>query len=76
MSCESVRRELSSFLDDGIQPPLREAIERHLQSCRHCAALYDSTRNMLALLRDERLVEIPAGYSERLHAFLTERMRE
>jgi len=76
ISCERARRELSNFLDGDIDRPLREAIQRHLQSCRHCAALYDSTRNVLALLRDQRLIEVPAGYSERLHAFLTDRMRE
>ena len=76
LSCERVRRELSNFLDEDIERPLREAIQRHLRSCRPCATLYDSTRNVLALFRDERLIEVPAGYGERLHAFLTDRMRE
>jgi len=76
ISCERVRLELSNFLDGDIDGPLREAIQRHLQCCCHCATLYNSTRNVLALLRDQRLIEVPAGYSERLHAFLTDRMRE
>lgn len=76
VSCERVRSELSHFLDGDINTPLREAIELHLGLCRYCAALYDSTRNLLALLRDERVFKLPAGYHERLHAFLTDRMRQ
>ena len=76
VSCQRVRRELSNFLDDDIGRPLREAIDQHLRTCRHCSTLHDSTRNVLALFRDERFLEVPAGFSERLHAFLTARMRE
>ena len=76
LTCESFRRELSNFLDDDIEPTLGESIQPHLRNCPPCAALHDSLRNILALFRDERLVEVPAGYSERLHAFLTDRMRE
>lgn len=76
VSCEHVWRELSNFIDGDIDRPAREAIERHLRHCLHCTALHDGTRNVLVLFRDERLVEVPVGYAERLHAFLTERMRQ
>lgn len=76
VSCESLYRGLSNFLDGDIEPTLREAIHRHLRNCPPCATLHDSLRNILALFRDERLVEVPAGYNERLQAFLTDRMRE
>jgi hypothetical protein len=34
----------------------------------------DSTRNILILTADDRVFELPLGYSERLHARLTEAM--
>jgi len=49
---------------------MRQKIERHLRSCRRCSAVYDSTRKMLVITGDERVFEIPAGFSERLHSFL------
>ena len=33
-------------------------------------AVYDSTRKMLVITGDERIFEVPAGFSDRLHSFL------
>ncbi len=76
LSCERAWRELSNFIDGDVDPFLRAAIQQHLRECRHCAALYNSTRNVITLFRDERLVQAPTGYSERLHAFLAEQMKK
>ena len=46
---------------------LRAEIDRHLEHCEICSAVLDSTRNVVVLMADERVFEIPAGYSERLH---------
>jgi hypothetical protein len=37
---------------------------------RRCSAVYDSTRKMLVITGDERVFEVPTGFSERLHGFL------
>lgn len=74
VTCEQVLRELSNFMDGDVDPGLRSAIEDHLRQCHRCSVLYDSTRKVLYVVGDERVFEIPSGYSERLHAFLTERM--
>jgi hypothetical protein len=34
------------------------------------ARVYDSTRKMLVITGDERVFEVPTGFSERLHGFL------
>ena len=75
MSCKLVRRELSNFIDGDIDPNLRSAINDHLSQGRSCAALNSSTRNLLRILRDECVCQVPNGYSGRLHKFLTERMK-
>jgi len=49
---------------------MRQKIERHLRGCRRCSAVYDSTRKMLVITGDERVFEVPTGFSERLHGFL------
>jgi hypothetical protein len=51
---------------------MRQKIERHLRGCRRCSAVYDSTRKMLVITGDERVFELPTGFSERLHGFLNE----
>ncbi len=70
VSCKTIIANLSEYLDGNAEPEMRQKIERHLRSCRRCSAVYDSTRKMLVITGDERVFEIPAGFSERLHSFL------
>jgi anti-sigma factor RsiW len=70
VSCKTIVDHLSQYVDGEVTPGLRHKIERHLRSCHRCTAVYDSTRKMLVITGDERVFEIPAGYSERLHSFL------
>lgn len=70
VSCKTIIANLSEYLDGDASPETRRKIERHLQSCRRCSAVYDSTRKMLVITGDERTFEVPAGFSEKLHQFL------
>lgn len=70
VSCKTIIANLSEYLDGDAAPEMRQKIERHLRGCRRCSAVYDSTRKMLVITGDERVFEIPAGFSERLHSFL------
>jgi anti-sigma factor RsiW len=71
LSCEEVRREISNYLDDDMSPRLRRLLETHLEQCRKCAVLLDSTHNVLVLLADEQRFELPAGFSVRVREILT-----
>ena len=70
VSCEHVLNNLSDFIDDDINGSLRAEIEAHLKKCRRCSVLHDSLRKVLIIACDERTFEVPAGYSDRLHAFI------
>jgi anti-sigma factor RsiW len=70
VSCKTVIANLTNYLDGDIAPEMRQRIEKHLRRCHRCTAVYDSTRKMLVITGDERVFEIPAGYSDRLHTFL------
>lgn len=74
VTCEEVLHELSNFIDNDVPPELRIAIEGHLQGCRRCSVLVDSTRKVLYVVGDERVFEIPAGYSERLHRIIDQQL--
>jgi predicted anti-sigma-YlaC factor YlaD len=74
LDCKHVWAQLSEYIDGTVPPELRAAIEGHLAHCRHCSAVYDSTRNILVLAGDERTFELPVGFGERLHARLQECM--
>ncbi len=70
IECKHVWDYISGYLDDTLSPDTREAVQRHLEHCELCSAILDSTRNILILTADERVYELPVGYSERLHARL------
>ena len=70
VSCKTIIANLSEYLDGNAPPEMRQKIERHLRGCHRCSAVYDSTRKMLLITGDERIFEVPAGFSDRLHTFL------
>jgi len=74
VSCEEVWREVSNYLDGEVEPGLRVAMQEHIRGCKRCAAVVDGTRNVLQLYGDERMLEVPLGFSQRLHQRLDENM--
>jgi anti-sigma factor (TIGR02949 family) len=67
IDCRHVWDHISEYIDGDVDAALRAEIDRHLEHCEICSAVMDSTRNVVVLVADERVFEIPAGYSERLH---------
>lgn len=65
--CEEVWREVSNYLDGEVSLELRAAIDEHVRGCKSCTAVVDGTRNVIQLCADERMVEVPLGFSRRLH---------
>jgi hexokinase len=68
VSCQHVLRELSNYIDNAVDAELRKAIELHLQGCRRCSVVLDTTRKTLMIYSDGSVLEIPVGYSERLRS--------
>jgi predicted anti-sigma-YlaC factor YlaD len=76
IDCKHVWEHISAYIDGDVDSMLRAEIDRHLEHCEICSAVMDSTRNVVVLVADERVFEIPAGYSERLHRRLDAVMAE
>jgi Putative zinc-finger len=70
IDCKHVWDHISGYLDGDLAPEILEQVQKHLDHCEICSAILDSTRNILVLTADERVFELPLGYSERLHARL------
>jgi hypothetical protein len=72
ISCKEVWRELSNYLDNAVDPELRLRMEEHFKDCEHCSAILDGTRNVIQLVGDGTVFDLPRGFSERLKARLEE----
>jgi len=67
MTCQEVQRELSNYLDRELPVELCAGMQDHLRTCERCAALFQDMRDIVLALGDERLVDVPPGYSTRLY---------
>lgn len=76
IECKHVWDYISGYLDDTLSPEVREEVQRHLEHCEVCSAILDSTRNIVVLTGDERVFELPVGFSQRLHARLDEALQK
>jgi hypothetical protein len=65
--CEEVWVEVSNYLDGDIAPDLRAAMDQHFSECKRCASVLEGTRNVVQLYGDERMAQVPLGFSYRLH---------
>jgi len=49
---------------------LRRQMEQHFSTCPGCTAMYDGVRNVIKLVSDGHVLELPQGFSQRLYARL------
>jgi anti-sigma factor RsiW len=75
IECKHVWDHISGYLDGNLAPDVLEEVQKHLEHCEICSAILDSTRNILILTADDRVFELPLGFSERLHARLEEEIK-
>jgi hypothetical protein len=71
LHCEQVWREISNYVDGDVDAALRSSMEEHFRTCQRCASVLAGTRNVIQLYGDERMLEVPAGFSRRLQKRLT-----
>jgi len=70
MDCKHVWNHISGYLDKTLSEEVQNIVQKHLDHCEVCSAILDSTRNIIILTADDRVFELPVGFSERLHARL------
>jgi len=66
LNCEQVCREISNYVDGDVEAGLRSTMDEHFRTCKRCASVLAGTRNVVQLYGDERMLEVPAGFGQRL----------
>ncbi|MGA2020638.1 MAG: zf-HC2 domain-containing protein [Candidatus Sulfotelmatobacter sp.] len=74
VNCEQVWREISNYVDGEVDAGLRASMDEHFRTCKRCASVLAGTRNVVQLYGDERMLEVPAGFSQRLEKRLGQRL--
>jgi hypothetical protein len=76
LNCEQVWREISNYVDGDVEAGLQSAMEEHFRTCGRCASVLAGTRNVVQLYGDERMLEVPAGFGQRLEKRLEKRLAQ
>ncbi len=66
INCDAVWRESSDYIDGTLAPDVRAAMDAHIKDCPNCTTVLSGLRNIVALYGDERMAEVPVGFSQRL----------
>ena len=74
ITCETIWRESSNYIDGTLSPDLQQSIDEHIKTCQACASVLAGLQNIVTLYGDERMAELPSGFSRRLHRRLEANM--
>ena len=66
VTCEQVWQEVSNYLDGDVSAELRAALEVHVKDCNRCRAVLEGTQNVVSVYADDRVLQVPFGYHQRL----------
>ena len=74
ISCVEVWREISNYIDEAIDPELRSRMEAHFKVCKHCSAILDGTKNVVRLIADGAVFEVPSDLGKRIYRKLDQQL--
>lgn len=75
MKCREIIRELADYLDEALDPTLRQSIEQHLCKCQDCRIVVDTTKQTIDIFCNSEPAPLPPTTRERLHQALVKRLR-
>lgn len=64
MKCESVRLNLSLYIEEELEPLVRKQIERHLRNCYSCQSELMTLANTVKIIRKVEAAQPPRDYSK------------
>ena len=75
MSCDEIRRYLSEYIDDHLEPKEKTLVDRHLSACPSCRKAFISMKDLVEELGSMERLEAPKGFLDQLHVRMNEGSR-
>jgi len=66
LSCADFLAEFGDYLEQVASPDVRAHLEEHLQECRTCRVIVDSTRKTIQIITDSECFTLPGDDVEPL----------
>jgi predicted anti-sigma-YlaC factor YlaD len=74
VNCRGVIAELTTYLDEAMDAITAADLERHLNGCKKCRLIVDTTRKTIEIYCNAEPVPLPQDVRDRLHKVLFERL--
>ncbi len=68
MTCTDFLAKLTDYFDGVVPPELLTEVEHHIQECKHCEVVLDSTTKTINIYRDHEIYDFPQDLQDRIHA--------
>ena len=68
MNCTDLLSHLSEYFDGELSVELQEEIRVHTSGCQHCEVVLDTTRQTIAVYKDNAIYEVSVELQGRLHS--------
>ena len=76
LTCKQFLRELNEYLDETLDPSMRENLEKHVNECPNCWVVYDTTAKTLRVFKGLEPQPVPSDIHARLMAAIEKKMSE
>jgi predicted anti-sigma-YlaC factor YlaD len=74
VKCKDIVKELADYLDEDLDASLRKSIEEHLDKCKDCRLVVDTTKQTIQIYCNSEPAPLPAETKNRLHDALAKRL--
>jgi anti-sigma factor RsiW len=74
VNCQVLIREISAYLDGELGVETLAEIEVHLERCKDCRLIVDTTRKTIEIYYNTQPLPLPNDVRERLHQALVKRL--
>jgi len=74
VNCRGLIQEISAYLDGELSQELLADIEVHLERCKDCRLIVDTTRKTIEIYYSAQPLPLPTDVRERLHQALVKRL--
>lgn len=76
LTCKRFLQELNDYLDENLDPEVRNELQRHVNECPNCWVVCNTTEKTLKVFKGMDCKPVPAGIQQRLLDALEKRIAE
>jgi len=75
LTCKRFLQELNDFLDDTLDPALKQELQKHVNECPNCWVVCDTTEKTLRVFKGMEPQPVPRHIESKLMAALEKKFK-